>query len=137
MEFRWDEAAADAYRRDATTALLWRPAPCVLVTRVIGPATMECLRFYMASAERAMQSGRLRVFHDWSEMSRYEPGARDALKRWGRDHNDHFVRVTYLVGSKVIAMLISVAALTMGRELAATTDRGEFLGELSAALADL
>lgn len=135
MEFRWDEAAAEAYRRDATTALFWRPAPRLVVTRVIGPATIDLLRVYMAFAERAMASGRLRVFHDWSEMTRYEPGARDALKRWGSEHNADFVRVTYLVDSKVIAMLISVAALTMGRELAATTDRAEFLAELSAALA--
>jgi hypothetical protein len=37
------------------------------------------------------------------------------------------VRVSYLVGSKVIAMLVSVAALSMGRELRATTDREAFL----------
>lgn len=134
MEFRWDEPPAELFRRDATTAMLWRPAPCLIVSRVIGPATHACLETYMAFAERAMQAGKLRVFHDWSEMTRYEPGARDTFKRWGRDHSAHFERVTYLVESKVIAMLISVAALTMGRELAATTDRAAFLAELSAAL---
>lgn len=135
MGFQWDAGAAEAYRRDDTTVLLWRPAPCFIVTRVTGPATMAALEFYMARAERAMRAGKIRVFHDWAAMTRYEPGARDVLKRWGAEHAAGFERVHYLVHSKVIAMLISVAALTMGRDLTATTERGQFLTALDAALA--
>ena len=39
--------------------------------------------------------------------------ARDEIKRWGKAHNGDFVGVHYLVRSKVIAMLISVAAFTL------------------------
>jgi hypothetical protein len=42
--------------------------------------------------------------------------------------------VHYLVRSKVIAMLISVAALTLGRDLLATTERDPFLAKLAATL---
>lgn len=132
--FAWDVAAAAVHREEGCTVLLWQPAPCVIVTRVVGPGTLTCLQFYIDHAERAMRSGRLRVFHDWAGLTRYEPAARDLLKRWGAAHNADFVRVSYLVGSKVIAMLISVAAMSMGRELRATTDRRQFLADLDAAL---
>lgn len=135
MGFAWDAAAAEEHRADGCTLLVWRPAPCVLVTHVAGPGTRTMLRFYMEHAERAMQAGPLRVFHDWTGMTRYEPAARDELKRWGRDRGADFVCVSYLVQSKVIAMLVSVAALTMGRDLRATTDRDRFLAELEAGLA--
>lgn len=42
--------------------------------------------------------------------------------------------MVYLVHSKVVAMLISVAALTLGRELVATTDEAAFLSDLSRTL---
>lgn len=132
MGFDWDATTAAVHRADGCTVLLWQPQPCVLITRVTGPGTRAALEYYIGRAERAMQTGRLRVFHDWSAMTRYDPAARDLLKRWGRARNADFVFVSYLVDSKVIAMLISVAALTMGRDLRATTDRGQFLAELAA-----
>ena len=81
-----------------------------------------------------MRGGPLRVFHDWSGLTGYDPAARDELKRWGKQHNRDFLGVHYLVRSKVVAMLISVAALSMGRDLDATTDRAAFLRQLDATL---
>lgn len=133
--FAWDVAAAEAHRADGCTLLVWQPAPCVLVTRVTGPGTEAILQRYMAAAERAMQAGPLRVFHDWTAMTRYDPAARDTMKRWGKVRQAGFVSVTYFVESKVIAMLVSVAALTMGRDLRATTDRAAFQRDLEQALA--
>jgi len=133
--FAWDVAAAEVHRADGCTLLVWQPAPCVLVTRVTGPGTEAILQRYMTAAERAMQAGPLRVFHDWTGMTRYDPAARDALKRWGKARHDGFVCVSYLVASKVIAMLVSVAALTMGSDLRATTDREAFLRDLEQVLA--
>ena len=115
----------------ATAPLAVIAAPCVLVTRVTGPGTEAILQCYMTAAERAMQAGPLRVFHDWTGMTRYDPAARDTLKRWGRAHHADFVCASYLVESKVIAMLVSVAALTLGRDLRATTDRDGFEREVT------
>ena len=106
----------------------------MLVTRVIGHANVDLLRFYITQAEREMRGGPLRVFHDWSGLTGYDPAARDELKRWGKQHNRDFLGVHYLVRSKVVAMLISVAALSMGRDLDATTDRAAFLRQLDATL---
>lgn len=132
MPFTWKDTDAESYEDHGAgvVAQLWRPAPRLLITRVKGHATLECLRHYTARAEREMSLGRLTVFHEWADLTGYDPAVRDELKRWGKLHNGDFERVVYLVRSKVIAMLISVAALTLGRELHATTDEVAFLADL-------
>ncbi|PCC69759.1 hypothetical protein SAMN02745121_04185 [Nannocystis exedens] len=134
MAFAWNDADADVYQVDGTELLLWRPAERFLITRLKGQATLAALQFYTGRAEREMSLGRLTVFHEWAEMTGYEPAARDELKRWGKQRNDAFDHVEYLVRSKVVAMLISVAALTLGRDLHATTDEVQFLADLFQAL---
>lgn len=135
MPFAWSPAAAEAFRAGDTEALLWTPAPALIVTCLKGHASVELLAFYTARAEREMARGRLTVFHDWAGLTTYDPAVRDELRRWGKLHNDRFERVEYLVRSKVVGMLISVAALTLGRELHATADRPTFLADLERALA--
>ena len=71
---------------------------------------------------------------DWAGMTGYDAAAREALKRWGKLHTRNFRSVHYLVRSKVVGMLISVAALSLGRDLDATTDPGVFMRHLDAAL---
>ncbi len=134
MPFAWNPDEADAYRDADAEVLVWRPAPGRLVTRIRGAIDLACLHHYTAIAEREMTLGPLRVFHDWTELGSYDPAARDELKRWGKLHNPDFLGVHYLVRSKVVAMLISVAALTLGRDLHATTDRERFLELLELAL---
>lgn len=135
MGFAWNVAGAQRYRGAAgNEAALWRPQRGVVVTRVIGHADLPLLQFYALHAEVEMQNGPLRVFHDWSAMTGYDADARDELKRWGKLHNRDFAGVHYLVRSKVVVMLISVAALSLGRDLEATTDRGVFMNQLDAFL---
>jgi len=134
VAFAWNLAGAQRYHGERNEAALWRPQRGVVVTRVVGHADVALLQFYAMHAEIEMQGGPLRVFHDWSEMTGYEPAARDELRRWGKLRGRDFLAVHYLVRSKVVAMLISVAALSLGRELDATTDRGVFLRHLDAAL---
>lgn len=136
MPFSWSAAEADVYRTEEVEAYLWRPARGLLLTRLKGQATVGCLGLYCGHAEREMAFGRLTVFHDWAELTGYEPAARDELKRWGKLHNDDFDHVEYLVRSKVLAMVISVAALTIGRDLHATTERDKFDTDLARALAE-
>ncbi|MDC0717646.1 hypothetical protein [Nannocystis bainbridge] len=134
MSFAWNDADAEVYQVGGTEVLLWRPAERFLITRLKGQATLGALQFYTGRAEREMSLGRLTVFHEWAEMAGYSPAARDELKRWGKLHNGAFEQVEYLVRSKVVAMLISVAALTLGRDLHATTDEVQFLDDLFRAL---
>lgn len=135
VAFAWNVAGAQRFRGAAgNEAALWRPQRGVVVTRVIGHADLPLLQFYALHAEVEMQNGPLRVFHDWSAMTGYDPDARDELKRWGKLHNRDFAGVRYLVRSKVVVMLISVAALSLGRDLDATTDPAVFMRHLDAAL---
>jgi hypothetical protein len=135
VSFAWSIADAEIYRAGDSVAWVWNPRARFLLTRVHGPGTLAALQLYTARAEREMLRGRLTVFHDWSGMHSYEPDARDELRRWGKLHNGAFDSVHYLVRSKVVAMLISVAALSLGRDLSATTDRPQFLADLDRALA--
>lgn len=134
MSFAWNVAEARVHRGANGELLVWRPVRGVLVTRLTGHADVDFLHFYTTHAEREMQAGPIRVFHDWSALVSYDAAARDRLKIWGRDHNPDFVAVHYLVRHKIISMLISVAALTIGRDLFGTTDRPQFLRDLEAAL---
>lgn len=134
MAFAWNVAEAQLYRDEGSEAMLWRPTRGLLITRVIGHADIALLDFYETQAEREMAGGPLRVFHDWSDLTGYEPAVRDELKRWGKLHARDFIGVHYLVRSKVVAMLISVAALSLGRDLDATTDRTSFLRLVDAAI---
>ena len=132
--FAWSRGDAEVHQGSDFVAEIWAPRPGLLVTRFRGYGSVECVRFYAQRAERAMAAGPLTVFHDWCDLGGYDPEARDALKTWGKDHNDAFAGVHYLVRSKIVKMLISVAALTLGRDLYATTDRGSFEAKLDAAL---
>ena len=132
--FSWNPADAERYHDAGLEALLWRPAPCLLITRIRGHASLAALRFYCERAVHEMRHGRLTVFHVWYELSGYDPDTRDELRRWGKLHNADFLGVHYLVRSRVIAMLISVAALTLGRDLVATTERDAFLARLALSL---
>lgn len=134
MAFAWNVAGAQRYFGAGNEAALWRPQRGVVVTRVTGHADVALLQFYAQHAELEMQAGPLRVFHDWAGMTGYDAAAREALKRWGKLHTRNFSSVHYLVRSKVVGMLISVAALSLGRDLDATTDPGVFMRHLDAAL---
>ncbi|MBA3546942.1 MAG: hypothetical protein H0T76_10705 [Nannocystis sp.] len=134
MGFAWNVAEALRFRDESSEAMLWRPRRSLLITRVTGHAGIELLDFYEMQAEREMPAGPLRVFHDWSGLTGYDPAVRDELKRWGKLHTREVAGVHYLVRSKVVAMLISVAALSMGRDLDATTDRTSFMRQVDAAI---
>lgn len=135
MGFAWSRAEAQICQGADFQAELWNPSPGVIITRLRGTADLECLRFYTRRAEREMRFGPLLVFHDWEGLGRYSPEARDGLKLWGKEHNDAFEAVHYLIRSKIVMMLISVAALALGRDLFATTDRAAFEATLERSLA--
>jgi len=135
VSFAWSSDDAQVRRGEDFSAEIWNPAPGLLVTRLSGYASLECLGFYTRAAQREMVRGPLLVFHDWEKLGRYSPEARDGLKSWGKIHNDRFEAVHYLLQSKIVMMLISVAALALGRDLFATTDRRAFESTLERSLA--
>lgn len=117
------------------TLEVWTPAPGVLTTRIVGHGTTALTRSYMQIARRQLdEHGKLRVFHDWSAMTGYDPEARDLIRAFGKTNTDDRVLVRYLVKSKIVSMAIQTAALVLGREFEATTDRDQFARWVSAAV---
>lgn len=114
----WDPARADAFRGARGFGWIWLPAPDVMVTRLVGQAERSAVSFYTERAGRLLDAGvRLHVFHDWSKVVGYDPDARDALREWAASRDTQFGDVHYFVQSRVVAMALGVAALTLGRRL--------------------
>lgn len=89
-----------------------------MVTRLVGYAERGAVSFYAERAGRVLDAGvRLSVFHDWSKVVGYEPDARDALREWAAPRATQFSEVHYCVQSRIVAVALSVAALTLGRRL--------------------
>jgi len=135
VAFVWNSARAQVLCGQGYRAEIWNPCPGVLITRLRGFGSVECCRFYTDRAELEMHIGPLVVFHDWQEVQRYAPEARNHLKQWARIHNDAFGVCHYLIRSKILTMVIAVASLALGRDLIATSERAKFEAALQRSLA--
>ena len=136
----WDEAAAtDRLENDRLHAAIWLPAPAVVVTRLRGAGGIEFVRLYTAAVDRVIEAragsgGRIRAFHHWAEVERYERDARSALRTWAVGRAAHLADAHYLVRSSVQAFVISAAALALRRRLVSYTDEARFEEVLDEAL---
>ena len=121
------EGLAQRYESGETTALVWRPAWGIIVTRVVGRGTLAVTKFYISLAQSAIvECGAARVFHDWSGLKGYDPEARDLMRAFGKTNADDRVLVRYLVSSKILSMAIQTAGLVLRRDFESTTDRAAF-----------
>ena len=75
--------------------------------------------------KQTQSTKRLHIFCDWAEMTGYESDVRSAFTQWAATHRS---RVTFhlLVGSKLVAMGVSVANLALGGILVGYTNRSSF-----------
>ena len=107
----------------------------MLITRLRGFGSIECVRFYTDRAEQEMHTGPLLIFHDWQDVQGYDPEAKNLLKSWAKRHSKAFEVCHYLIRSKILTMVIAVASLTLGRDLIATSERAEFEAKIRRSLA--
>jgi hypothetical protein len=111
------------------------PAPGVLTTRISGHGTAALTLRYIQIARRHLdEHGKIRVFHDWSSLTGYDPEARDLIRAFGKTNTDDRVLVRYLVTSKIVSMAIQTAGLILGRDFESTTDRSQFARWVAAAI---
>jgi hypothetical protein len=93
-------------------AAVWAPVEGVLVTRVTCHAKVEVVRFYTARVQRELLTQRrLRIFHDWSQVTVYDAAAREAIRVFGANYTDETLLAHYLVQSKLVGMAIQTAGL--------------------------
>lgn len=75
------------------------------------------------------------IFHDWEALTGYDPESRERLVKWVMTMRTHIGGVHMLVGSRLIAMALSVANITMGGFIRGYTDRPAFEKERDRAIA--
>lgn len=110
-------------RGEVVTAL---PKADVMVLKVIGHLDRPMGLHVLDIASRAAATvKRLHIFCDWAEMSGYESDVRSAFTQWAATNRS---KVTFhlLVGSKLVAMGVSVANLALGGILVGYTNRASF-----------
>lgn len=133
----WDDPPVETYDTARTHAALWLPAPGVVVTRADGVGDLGSISIYTRKMDELVATGRrYHVFHHWQGVTSFRPEAREHVRKWASTRLDRLNDARYLVGSKLVAMAISVASLALGRRLRVTTREAEFSRWLDEAIAD-
>src|SRR4051794_38415995 len=82
--------SAEVVRSPQGTIFIWHPAPTMFVTRAEGCLTGRGARALCVAGRRIIAAdGRLIVFHDWEELTSYEPEARVILTKMGFEFRRH------------------------------------------------
>jgi hypothetical protein len=106
--------------------VLHRMKPDVLLLKIFGHLDRSMGTFVIDLLNVAVAAhARLSVFCDWSEMAGYDSDVRAAFTQFAATHRS---RVTFhlLVGSKIVAMGVSVANLALGGILVGYNNRPAF-----------
>ncbi len=105
--FRWQEG------RDSVVAHNW--APGVMECVVIGHAHRSVVIELLAWEERLLSQHPegLWIFHDWAEVTSFEPGIRELFVAWDKAHAEQLFRSELLFRSRLVAMSVSVASIVL------------------------
>lgn len=92
----------------------YRPAPGVVLTHIVGHVDEEAGHCFARNSSAAVAGGvRHRFFHDWEQLTTYEPSARQVLMRWAFANVGSVVDVHALLRSKLLAMGWAAASLAL------------------------
>ncbi len=95
---------------------LWRPAPTIAVSRVVGALTPEAARALEATLRRSIaEEGRHLGFHDWEAMTDYDFADRVRLTAAVARDFDRIDGVHFLTGSRVVRFGVEAANLVLKR----------------------
>ncbi len=116
----------------------YRPAAGVVCTHIVGHVDEDAAHGFARNASAAVAGGvRHRFFHDWEQLTTYEPSVRQVLTRWAFANRASVVDVHALFRSKVLAMGWASASLALGQvglTLRTCPSRAAFEGLLAEAL---
>jgi hypothetical protein len=117
----------DRYPSNRGEAIISLPKEEVMILKVTGHLDRPMGMHIIDAATRASAETkkRLHIFCDWVEMTGYESDVRSAFTQWAASNR---TKVTFhlLVGSKLVAMGVSVANLALGGVLVGYTNRASF-----------
>jgi len=102
-----------------------------LIMRCVGHASIEFAEPIATATATLFEKGRPVVFDDWECVTGYDSALRVKLTEWHKAHEDRMERTHILVGSRLLAMGVSVANLVMGGRLDVYASRREFEAQLA------
>ncbi|MEI8255253.1 MAG: hypothetical protein WCJ30_06215 [Deltaproteobacteria bacterium] len=103
------------------------PRVGVLRTMVSGHATSDLGTVLIEQFEAAIaRFGSVVVFDDWEAAIGYDSDVRLRLTEWTRKRQPALPEIHILVGSKIVAMGLSVAAMVVRHGLKVHPDRASF-----------
>jgi hypothetical protein len=109
-------------------AQLWTLAPTIYVTRVSGHMDESHAELFESYGLRRIQhakGAKIRVFHDWYDMTGYESKCRQRLTSWSIRHLDVYAEVHICLRSKIVAMGVQVANIALRSIMRVHPDRAK------------
>jgi hypothetical protein len=118
----------EQWKTESWELFMSSPATGVLWTRVSGQADMDCALHIMRAFDwlASMTKSRLDVFHDWEAVTGYGTEVRQELTRWALENPGRTESVHVLVGSRIVAMGVTVANVALGGIVTAHHERAKF-----------
>jgi len=119
------------------TARVWTLSPTIYVTQTSGyleEAHAAFLESYGARRIQAARGRKLRVFHDWIDMTGYDSQCRTRMTAWSLKHLREYAEVHIALRSKIVAMGVQVANIALRGIIQAHNDRTRVEVELRRAL---
>ena len=110
--------------------------PKIVLTRVTHHATFGMVDRYLRILDVELTHGPVEIFHDWAGVTGYDTEARRRITAWGSTRGQAITQVHVLLGSKLLAMGISMATVALGRDFAVHYDRVRWEASLAALLPD-
>ena len=134
-----EELGTDAkiVQTDRGTIRAFVLSPTTYVTIVTGHMEDAHADMLLAFGDQRVRNARgqkLRVFHDWVEMTGYESRCRQRLTSWSVEHLSAFGEVHLALRSKIVAMGVQVANIALGGFIRTYTDRAAVEMELRRAM---
>lgn len=116
------------------TVDIWRPTSQIIVTRVVGMLREGGAAAIEAAVRRQIMEGYRHIgFHDWEEMTDYEPNSRTRLTALGVTTLHTLEGAHFLLRSRVVTFGVQVANIIV-KKLTVYPTRAEFEQALTAAL---
>jgi len=114
----------------------WSPVAGIFCSEVSGHFDLQGVPVLLRGFQESLRVGQrsITAFHDWHGITGYSSDARVQYTRGSEPIMKDVTLVNILVGSRLVAMGISVANVVLGGKLAATSDRSVFETALAKAV---
>jgi hypothetical protein len=109
------------------TLRVWVPrGRGLVVSQAAGHGGAIFVASFLEAVEAAVAAGAHEIWDDWARIQSYDSDARVEILHWTKAHPAIAPHIHVLVGSKLIAMGVTVANLALGNVFHVTSDRRAF-----------